>query len=126
MLEICPSIADDTVYCELHPLGIGGKEDPVRLVFDAAEGEALNVSVVDMGGKMQMIVNNVIASKPEQPLPLLPTARVLWDAKPNLKVATQQWIEAGGAHHTCYSQNLTNEYLDDYARMTGVEIMTIR
>lgn len=125
MLEICPSISGEKVKCEIHPLGIGGKEDPVRLVFDAAEGEALNASVIDMGGRMRMLVNNVVGTKPEQDLPHLPTARVLWDAKPNLDIAAQAWILAGGAHHTVYSQNLSNEYLEDYSDMIGLEMMTI-
>ncbi|PIB34706.1 L-arabinose isomerase [Reichenbachiella sp. 5M10] len=125
MLEICPSISGEKVKCEVHPLGIGGKEDPVRLVFDAAAGKALNASVVDMGGRMRMIVNNVEGTAPEQDLPHLPTARVLWDAKPNLEIAAQAWILAGGAHHTVYSQNLGNEYLEDYADMVDLEIVTI-
>ncbi|MCV9385089.1 L-arabinose isomerase [Reichenbachiella ulvae] len=125
MLEICPSISAEKVKCEIHPLGIGGKEDPVRLVFNAAGGKALNASVVDMGGRMRLIVNNVEGIEPTQELPHLPTARVLWDAKPNLEIAAQAWILAGGAHHTVYSQNLGNEYLEDYADMVDLEIVTI-
>lgn len=125
MLEICPSISGEKVKCEVHPLGIGGKEDPVRLVFNAGAGAALNASVVDMGGRMRMIINNVQGVEIENDLPKLPVARVLWDAKPNLEIAAQAWIHAGGAHHTCYSQNLSNEYLYDYADMVGLEVVTI-
>ncbi len=125
MLEICPSITSEKVKCEVHPLGIGGKEDPVRLVFNADAGEALNASVVDMGGRMRLLVNTVTGTAPEADLPHLPTARVLWDAHPNLEIAASAWILAGGAHHTCYSQNLTKEYLEDYADMVGLEMVTI-
>ena len=125
MLEICPSIAWGEIKCEIHPLGIGGREDPVRLVFNATEGEALNASVVDMGGRMRMVVNNVTTIKTEEELPNLPTARALWNVKPNLKEGAQAWILAGGAHHTCFSQNLSNEYLADYCDMVGIEIVTI-
>ncbi|OUU03760.1 MAG: L-arabinose isomerase [Flammeovirgaceae bacterium TMED32] len=125
MLEICPSIAGGDVKCEIHPLGIGGKEDPVRLVFNAAAGEALNACIVDMGGRMRMVVNNVTTIKPKEGLPHLPTARALWNVKPNLKEGAQAWILTGGAHHTCFSQNLSNEYLDDYCDMVDIEIVTI-
>ena len=119
------SISSGEVKCEVHPLGIGGKEDPVRLVFDADPGRALNASVVDMGGRMRLIVNEVDGVELENELPKLPVARVLWDAKPNLEVAAAAWILAGGAHHTCYSQNLTPEYLEDYSDMVGLEMVLI-
>ena len=125
MLEICPSICSGTVNCEVHPLGIGGKEDPVRLVFNADAGKALNASIIDMGGRMRMLVNKVIGEEITEELPKLPVARVLWNALPNLEVAAQAWILAGGAHHTCYSQNLSVEYLQDYAEMVGLEMVTI-
>ena len=125
MLEICPSICSGTVNCEVHPLGIGGKEDPVRLVFNADAGKALNASIVDMGGRMRMLVNEVVGEEITEELPKLPVARVLWNALPNLEVAAQAWILAGGAHHTCYSQNLSAEYLQDYAEMVDIEMVTI-
>ena len=125
MLEICPSISGEKAKCEIHPLGIGGKEDPVRLVFDAAPGRALNASIVDMGGRMRLVVNEVEGVELKNELPKLPVARVLWDAKPNLSTAATAWILAGGAHHTCYSQNLTPEYLDDYSDMVGMEMVII-
>lgn len=125
MLEICPSIANDQPSCEVHPLGIGGKEDPVRLVFDGKPGPALNASLVDMGTRFRLIVNEVESTLPKEDLPNLPVARVLWDAKPNLEIAATAWILAGGAHHTVYTQALTTEYLEDFADMAGIEFLVI-
>ncbi|MCR9227863.1 MAG: L-arabinose isomerase [Flavobacteriaceae bacterium] len=125
MLEICPSIASAKPSCEVHPLGIGGKEDPVRLVFDSPAGDALNASLVDMGNRFRLIVNEVEAVEPMADLPKLPVARVLWDAKPNLDVAATAWIHAGGAHHTVYTQALTTEYMEDFADIFGIELLVI-
>ena len=125
MLEICESIADGKPACEIHPLGIGGKADPVRLCFNVATGPALNVSILDMGSRFRLLVNEVEAVVPEQNMPKLPVARVLWDPKPNLRTAAAAWIYAGGAHHTVFSQNLTTEYIRDFADMAGVELVTI-
>ena len=125
MLEICPSIADTKPTCEVHPLGIGGKEDPVRLVFNAPKGDALNASLIDMGNRFRLIVNEVEAVAPEADLPNLPVARVLWDAKPNLEVAATSWILAGGAHHTVYTQALTTEFLEDFGDIAGIELLVI-
>jgi len=125
MLEICPSIADGKPSCEVHPLGIGGKEDPVRLVFNSPAGEAINVSLVDMGTRFRLIVNEVTAVKPLADLPKLPVARVLWDCKPNLDVAATAWILAGGAHHTVYSQAVTTEFMEDFADIAGIELVVI-
>lgn len=125
MLEICESIAEGKPNCEIHPLGIGGKADPVRLVFNVAPGEALNASMIDLGNRFRLLVNEVEAIKPEADLPNLPVARVLWRCKPDLKTAATAWILAGGAHHTCYSQNLTSEYLEDFAAMAGIEYVLI-
>jgi L-arabinose isomerase len=125
MLEICPSIADAKPTCEVHPLGIGGKEDPVRLVFNAPKGDALNASLIDMGNRFRLIVNEVEAVAPEADLPNLPVARVLWDAKPNLEVAATSWILAGGAHHTVYTQALTTEFLEDFGDIAGIELLVI-
>ncbi|MCB0532297.1 MAG: L-arabinose isomerase [Lewinellaceae bacterium] len=124
MLEICPSIASGTVRCEVHPLGIGGKEDPVRLVFTTGKGAALNASIIDMGNRFRLLVNTVEAIEPD-PLPKLPVASVLWKPHPNLSTAAAAWILAGGAHHTCYSQNLTIEHLEDFAEMAGIELVLI-
>ncbi len=125
MLEICPSIADAKPSCEVHPLGIGGKEDPVRLVFNSPVGDAINATLVDMGNRFRIIVNEVEAVAPEQELPKLPVARVLWDCKPDLEVAATAWILAGGAHHTVYTQALTTEYMEDFADIAGVELLVI-
>jgi L-arabinose isomerase len=125
MLEICSSIADGRPSCEIHELGIGGKADPVRLCFNVPEGPAINVSVLDMGNRFRILVNEVEAVAPPQDLPKLPTARVLWTPKPDLKTSAAAWILAGGAHHTCYSQNLTAEYIMDFAGMAGVEFLLI-
>ena len=125
MLEICPSIASGKAACEIHPLGIGGKADPVRLVFNVNAGPALNASVVDMGGRFRLLVNDVQAVKPKYDLPKLPVARVLWKPLPDMQTACTAWILAGGAHHTCYSQNLTSEHLEDFADMAGIEFVLI-
>lgn len=125
MLEICESIADGKPSCEIHPLGIGGKADPVRLVFNCAPGQALNASVVDMGNRFRLLVNEVEAVAPQQDLPKLPVARVLWKPYPDIATACTAWILAGGAHHTCYSQNLTSEHMEDFASMAGIEYILI-
>lgn len=125
MLEICPTVADGKASCEVHPLGIGGKEDPVRLVFNSPAGSAINVSLIDMGNRFRLIVNEVEAVKPMGALPKLPVARVLWEAKPDLEIAATAWILAGGAHHTVYSQALTTEYMEDFAEMAGIELLVI-
>jgi len=125
MLEICPSIASAKPSCEVHPLGIGGKEDPVRLVFDSPAGDALNASLIDMGNRFRLIVNEVEAVAPMADLPKLPVARVLWDPKPNLDIAATAWIHAGGAHHTVYTQALTTEYMEDLADIFGIELLVI-
>lgn len=125
MLEICPTIADAKPTCEVHPLGIGGKEDPVRLVFNSPKGAALNASLIDMGTRFRLIVNEVEAVDPEADLPNLPVARVLWDPKPDMDTAVTSWILAGGAHHTVYTQALTTEFLEDFADIAGIELLVI-
>jgi L-arabinose isomerase len=125
MLEICESIADGKPSCEIHPLGIGGKSDPVRLVFNVKQGNALNASMIDMGNRFRLLINEVEAVKPEYELPKLPVARVLWKPLPDMKTACTAWILAGGAHHTCYSQNLTIEHLEDFAEIAGIECVII-
>lgn len=125
MLEICESIADGKPSCEIHPLGIGGKADPVRLVFNTAPGNAINASVVDMGNRFRLLVNEVEAVKPEHELPKLPVARVLWKPLPDMNTACAAWIYAGGAHHTGYSQNLTAEHMQDFAEMANIEFTLI-
>jgi len=125
MLEICPSIANAKPSCEIHPLGIGGKADPVRLVFNVNSGAALNASVIDMGNRFRLLVNEVEAVKPKHDLPKLPVARVLWKPMPDMQTGCAAWILAGGAHHTVYSQNLTSEHLEDFAAMAGIELVLI-
>ena len=124
MLEICPSIAATKPSIEVHPLGIGGKEDPVRFVFDAAAGPALNASLVDLGNRFRLIVNEVTAVKPPK-LPKLPVARAVWECKPDFKTACAAWIYAGGAHHTGYSYSVTTEMLEDFATIAGIELAVI-
>jgi len=125
MLEICESIADGKPSCEIHPLGIGGKADPVRLVFNSAPGPAINASIIDMGNRFRLLVNEVVAVAPLQSLPKLPVARVLWKPYPNMHTGCAAWILAGGAHHTCYSQNVTAEHLQDFAEMCDIEYVLI-
>jgi L-arabinose isomerase len=125
MLEICSSIASAKPSCEIHPLGIGGKADPVRLVFNVAGGAALNASIVDMGNRFRLLVNEVEAVKPMYDLPKLPVARVLWKPLPDMQTGCTAWILAGGAHHTVYSQNLNSECLQDFAEMANIEMVLI-
>jgi L-arabinose isomerase len=125
MLEICPSIASGQPTCEIHPLGIGGKSDPVRLVFNSPAGPALNASLIDMGNRFRLLVNEVEAVDLEEEMPKLPVARVLWKPAPDLQTAASAWILAGGAHHTCYSQAINTEYMEDLADMLDVELVVI-
>jgi L-arabinose isomerase len=124
MLEICPSIAAGKPTVEIHPLGIGGKADPVRLVFDAPAGDALNASLVDLGNRFRLVVNEVKAVKTPK-LPKLPVARAVWECQPDFKTACAAWIHAGGAHHTGYSYSVTTEMLEDFATIAGIETVVI-
>ncbi len=124
MLEICPSIAAGKPRVEVHPLGIGGKDDPVRLVFDARTGPAINVSLIDLGSRFRLIVNEV-ESVEHPELPRLPVARAVWECRPDFKTACAAWIHAGGAHHTGYSSAMTAEHIEDFAAMAGVELAVI-
>lgn len=125
MLEICPTIAEGRVSLEVHPLGIGGKADPARLVFNSQTGPAINVSLMDMGNRFRMVVNEVDVIPPDAPLPKLPVARALWIPRPNFKDALAAWIYAGGAHHTGFSLALTAEHLEDFATIAGIEFLRI-
>jgi len=125
MLEICPSIAIKKPSCEIHPLGIGGKADPVRLVFNVQSGKALNASLIDLGHRFRLLVNEVKAVEPKFNLPKLPVARVLWKPLPDMKNAITAWLLAGGAHHTVYSQSVTSEILFDFAEIAGIELVLI-
>jgi L-arabinose isomerase len=125
MLEICPSIAKGKPAAEIHPLSIGGKADPVRLVFTASSGPAVNASIVDMGNRFRLIVNQVNLVEPEHALPKLPVARAVWHAEPGLKIAATTWILAGGSHHTSLSKALTVEHVQDFADIAGLECLRI-
>lgn len=125
MLEICPSIAQSKPSCEIHPLGIGGKEDPVRLVFDAPAGAALNASLIDLGNRFRLLVNEVDAIQPPYALPNLPVARAVWKCRPDFATACESWIHAGGAHHTGFSYTVTREHLEDFATIAGIECVVI-
>jgi len=125
MLEVCESIAAGKPKLEIHPLSIGGKADPPRLVFNVPAGPAINATVIDMGTRFRLIVNEVETVTPEQPLPKLPVARALWIPKPDFETAVTAWILAGGAHHTVFSQSITTEYLEDYAEIAGIEMLVI-
>ena len=124
MLEICPTIAAKCPTVEIHPLGIGGKEDPVRMVFSAIAGSALNATLVDLGNRFRLLVNEVTAIEPPY-LPNLPVARAVWMCAPNLKTACAAWILAGGAHHTGYSNSVSTEMLEDFATIAGIELAII-
>jgi L-arabinose isomerase len=125
MLEVCPSIAADTPSCEIHPLGIGGREDPVRLVFDAAPGPAVVVGLADLGDRFRLVANEVDTVTPPEPLPALPVARAVWRPRPDLRTSTESWLTAGGPHHTVYTSALTAEELGDLAEMLGTELALI-
>ena len=125
MLEICESIAAGKPRLEIHPLSIGGKADPVRLVFDARSGPAIGASMMDMGQRFRMVANEVDVAPTDAPLPRLPVARALWLPRPNLKVAATAWIYAGGAHHTSFGYAVTAEHLRDFAEIAGIEFLLI-
>ena len=125
MLEVCPSIAAGTPRLEIHPLGIGNREDPVRLVFDAAPGPAVVVGLADLGDRFRLVGNEIEVVQPLAPLPKLPVARAVWKPAPDLRTATEAWLTAGGPHHTVLSAALTSEHLWDFADLTGTELALI-
>ena len=125
MLEICPTVGEGKAKLEVHPLGIGGKADPARLVFNVPTGPAINASLIDMGNRFRMIVNVVDCVAPDADLPKLPVARALWVPQPSLTVGAAAWIYAGGAHHTAFSQAITAEYIEDFSAMAGIEYVVI-
>lgn len=125
MLEVCPTIAAARPSCEIHPLTIGGREDPVRLVFTAPPGPGFVVGLADLGTRLRLVANEVDVVEPEEDLPRLPVARAVWEPRPNLASAAEAWLMAGGPHHTCFTQALPLEALDDLAEIAGVELATI-
>jgi L-arabinose isomerase len=125
MLEICPTIGKGKAKLEVHPLGIGGKADPARLVFDVPEGPAINASLIDLGTRFRLIVNSVKCVKADADMPNLPVARALWVPQPDLKIGAGAWILAGGAHHTAFSQAVDARYMEDFSEMADVEFIHI-
>ncbi|MBK7107010.1 MAG: L-arabinose isomerase [Ignavibacteriae bacterium] len=125
MLEICPSIASEKPRLEIHPLSIGGKEDPARLVFNVNPGNAINISLIDLGNRFRLITNEVEVVNPDKDLPKLPVARAMWIPKPNLEIGAAAWIYAGGAHHTVFSQSITSEFIEDFSEIADIEHLLI-
>ncbi|MGI5274536.1 L-arabinose isomerase [Nonomuraea sp. CA-218870] len=125
MLEVCPTIASGTPSCEIHPLGIGGREDPVRLVFDATPGPGVVVGLADMGDRFRLVANEIDLVAPPQPLPALPVARAVWRPRPNLRTSAESWLTAGAPHHTVLSTAVGVEELTDLAEMLAVELLVI-
>ena len=125
MLEVCPSIAVERPRLEVHPLSIGGKDDPVRLVFDAHPGPAILACVTDMGDRFRMVASVIDVVPPEQPLPRLPVARAMWTPRPDLRTNAAAWILAGGSHHTSLGYAITAEHLRDFALACGTELLVI-
>jgi L-arabinose isomerase len=126
MLEVCPSIAaSPEVSCEIHPLSIGGREDPVRLVFDAAAVPAIVVGLADLGDRFRLVANEIDIVPPPSPLPALPVARAVWRPRPSFAVSAESWLTAGAPHHTALTTSLTREHLEDLADMLGVELLVI-
>jgi len=121
MLEVCPSIAAARPSCEIHPLGIGNRSDPVRLVFDAEPGGGFVVGLLDLGDRFRLVANEVEIVPPDAPLPKLPVARAVWKPAPSFSIATESWLSAGGPHHTALSTAVSTETLDDFAVISGVE-----
>jgi L-arabinose isomerase len=125
MLEICPTIADGKASLQVHPLGIGGKADPARLVFNTPAGAAVNAALMDFGNRFRLLINEVDVVAPEHAMPKLPVAQAVWKCRPNFEDACAAWIYAGGAHHTGFSQAVTTEMLEDFAAMAGIEVVVI-
>jgi len=125
MLEVCPSLAEGRPSLEIHPLAVGGKADPVRLVFTARSGPAVQACLIDLGNRFRMVANELDVVPPDEPLLKLPVARAVWVPRPSLEVAATAWIYAGGSHHTSFSQALTSQHLADFAEMAGIEFLNI-
>ena len=125
MLEVCPSIAAGRPSCEIHPLGIGGRQDPVRLVFDAAPGPALVAGLTDLGDRLRIVANEIDVVPPPEPLPRLPVARAVWAPRPDWRTSVEAWLTAGAPHHTVLTSAVGIEVLADLAGQLGVELLTI-
>ena len=125
MLEVCPSIAAERPSCEIHPLSIGGKDDPVRLVFTAAPGPAVVAAMLDLGDRFRLVLNEVELVEPEEALPRLPVARALWKPKPDFATAAEAWLRAGGPHHSVLCRAIGSEAFADLAEIAGIELLVI-
>lgn len=125
MLEVCPSIADGPISIKAQPLSMGDREDPARLVFTAKEGAGIATSLIDLGDRFRLIINNVNCKKTEKPMPKLPVATAFWTPEPSLKTGTEAWIISGGAHHTAFTYDLTAEQMGDWAAAMGIEAVYI-
>ena len=125
MLEVCPSIADGPIGIKVSPLSMGNREDPARLVFTAKTGPGIAVSLIDLGNRFRLIINEVECKKTEKPMPKLPVATAFWTPMPNLEVGAEAWILAGGAHHTSFTYDLTTEQMVDWAAAMGIEAVVI-
>ena len=125
MLEVDPTIAADRPKIQVHPLGIGDRKDPARIIFNSKKGSAIVASLIDMGGRMRLIVNDINACNPLEPMPKLPVAGVMWKPEPSLAVSAEAWIMAGGAHHSVLSYDVTAEMLRDWCRMMDIEFVHI-
>ena len=125
MLEVCPSISGQKPRIEIHPLGIGGKEDPVRMVFTAKPAAGRVVCLTDLGGRFRMISNEIKIVEPTEDLPNLPVARAVWEPAPSLEVSAEAWMLAGGSHHTVLTNSVSEATIQDFARIAGVELVNI-
>ena len=125
MLEVCPSIAEGSISIKEQPLSMGDREDPARLVFTAKTGPAVAASLIDLGDRFRLIINDVDCKKVEKPMPKLPVATAFWTPQPDLKTGAEAWILAGGAHHTAFSFDLTAEQMGDWADAMGIEAVFI-
>lgn len=125
MLEVCPTITDQRPKCEIHPLGIGGKDDPVRLVFNATPANGCVVGLMDLGGRFRILSNDIEVVNPDKELKKLPVASAVWKPKPSLATSAESWIYAGGSHHTVLSTSLEIETLNDFANILNIEHLHI-
>ena len=125
MLEVCPTISDGPVGIKVCPLSMGEREDPARLVFTSKTGPAIAVSLIDLGNRFRLIINDVVCKKIEKPMPKLPVATAFWTPQPDLTVGAESWILAGGAHHTAFTYDLTAEQMGDWAAAMGIETVYI-
>lgn len=125
MLEVCPTISDGPISIKVNPLTMGDREDPARLVFTSKTGSAIATSLIDLGNRFRLIINEVDCKKTEKTMPKLPVATAFWTPKPDLATGAEAWILAGGAHHTAFSYDITAEQMGDWAAAMGIEAVYI-